>query len=93
MRRNNTHNFKVSNMSLFPISVVLKNGLYKNYVVSSLSLNEITDRFEAWNRNGYTILDASITFDGKTYFRFRDYEVLFWIIENKDNFTFHYVTN
>ena len=55
-----------------------------------LTLDEIKEKFASWVRNGHEFLRISITFDGKEYFRVKDYEDLCWVIKHKDDPLFEY---
>lgn len=82
---------KLQNESTYSIAVILKRGHYRKYGCFRLTLPEIMDKFETWGRNNCQIINAAVVFDNETFIRFKDYDDLCWVIENKVNLLFHYV--
>lgn len=79
----------------YTVSAILKVGPYIYSEFFRLTLDEIKDKFESWNRNNHQIIRVSLTFDDDDsnepeYFRVKDYNDLCWVIEHKDDTLFKY---
>ncbi len=79
--------------STYSIAVILKRGHYRKYGFFRLTLPEIMDKFETWDRNNCQIINAAVVFDNENFIRFKDFDNLCWVIANKDNLLFHYVSD
>ncbi len=74
----------------YTVSIILRVGPYIYTELFRLTLDEIEEKINSWIRNKHELLRIAITFDGKEYFRVKDYEDLCWVIKYKDDPLFEY---
>ena len=86
---------KNNNTQTYTVSAILKVGPYIYSEFFRLTLDEIKDKLDSWDRNNHQIIRISLTFDDDddkeaTYLRVKDYNDLCWVIEHKDDALFKY---
>ena len=83
-------NEKKNKKTTYSILAILKAGTFNYTEYYRLPLDEIKEKFDSWERNEHQPLRISVTFDGKEFFRVKDYMDLCWVIIHKDDPLFEY---